>query len=85
MAWQALPRVFLLVGINTSLPFLATQKLSQFFLSCSNFLNPASRAFLSGKSFRMYEVVRVSGILRSWLVYVLLERKVNFLSQKESD
>ena len=32
---------------------------------------PASRAFLSGKSFSMHDVVRVSGISRCWLVYVL--------------
>ena len=29
---------------------------------------PSSRAFLSGKSFSMHNVVRVSGISRSWFV-----------------
>ena len=31
---------------------------------------PASRAFLSGKSFSMYENVSVSSISRCWLVYL---------------
>ena len=33
-----------------------------------HFSYPASRAFLSGKSFSMCKVVRVSGISRCWFV-----------------
>ena len=35
------------------------------------FTYPASRMFLSGKSFSMYKVVRISCISCSWLVYLL--------------